>query len=866
MAKKSKGAKKKKSPKKTERERAHKKEKKAVSRPGSRQPKFNMARILLAHLPSWYPLPLFILIGLFFRLSVIVWEPLVFPDSTQYIHLAGEIKSGVFFDQDFDLDQGFIKSRKLPLLYPLLLAPFANTDIDLEYAGVSISLFMSILTFIPLYLVAAMIFSRRIAIISSALISFHSFILMYSTTILTEATFSALYMGLIAISAYCLIRPSFGLFIICGILSSLLYMTRDVGISAVFIIALGALIKLGLIDRIARLRLLGFLLALVVSFLVVSTPYFVHIRARTGSWGLSSQMSGAGITRQIQRFGGDRRDRDRSEKNRIGTKLIGGEVAKGVLDLAKLSPALSVKLIKNMGLYGRELIQRWGTLVFAFIIIGLMGIIRDYVRDRDRVRLFMEVWLVVWVIQLLALYSLVTEYMVDYRYMYSLMFPGLILAGRGICTASGWFQELLRDKAKTDPGDAIHIQAFVFPAALVFFLYVLPWCMLPKAVQNYNFFHSSSTIPVYFFPLAGLVVLFGLAMAPGASLAFGSWFSREGSNFREKAIVLGLLLAGLAALWAPKLVPPLIKYLPGLVLAGAGLALAPRLIWTGRLVKAESFSMVLSALLVAITFFAQWPDFVEIQDRTSPKYFWKYMSAGYKQAAAEIKARGLVPPGKVICARKPFIAFYLDGKFNGDGKTRILVPKTVSEVKELIRSGSIDYLAADTNTDKYKRPQLTELSFGLLPLPGARIIYSSYFQEFRNIITVYDCHQSEPPLPDRGSSKNHLLAARDFYKAGKLPFAYREAQRASELDLNNRDAWHLMFQILDVYYKLTRTTIDPTRIRGPNVLSSLYRVEKELVRLNPGHPESKTVIEKITRIRKLEEKMEKEFNQKRKKK
>src|SRR3990170_5837938 len=141
-------------------------------------------------LPSWWPLPIFMLIGLWFRLSATLWEPLIYPDSMQYMHLAREIRSGLFFTKDYDLEQGFIKSRRLPLLYPFLLAPFAATQADMEVVGHVVSLLMSTLSFIPVYFGMVLIFSRRAALIACAVLCFQAFALFYASPILTEAVYT----------------------------------------------------------------------------------------------------------------------------------------------------------------------------------------------------------------------------------------------------------------------------------------------------------------------------------------------------------------------------------------------------------------------------------------------------------------------------------------------------------------------------------------------------------------------------------------------------------------------------------------------------------------------------------------------------
>ena len=141
-------------------------------------------------LPYWLPLLLILVAGLAFRLSATMWEPQVFPDSMQYMHLAKEIRDGTFFSDNFNLDEGFIKSRHLPPFYSLLISPFAGTQADLEKVGISISLLLSLLTLALVYWGLKTAFSRRAAIAGASVLAFHAFTLRYASPILTEATFT----------------------------------------------------------------------------------------------------------------------------------------------------------------------------------------------------------------------------------------------------------------------------------------------------------------------------------------------------------------------------------------------------------------------------------------------------------------------------------------------------------------------------------------------------------------------------------------------------------------------------------------------------------------------------------------------------
>ena len=82
-----------------------------------------------------------------------------------------------------------------------------------------------------------------------------------------------------------------------------------------------------------------------------------------------------------------------------------------------------------------------------------------------------------------------------------------------------------------------------------------------------------------------------------------------------------------------------------------------------------------------------------------------------------------------------------------DKETQESLPKTREEVIKLIRSGKVDYLVMDSFTLKNLRPRITSLALGLVPLPGAKVIYSRYFPSITELSLFINV----------GKMKNHCL-------------------------------------------------------------------------------------------------------------
>jgi hypothetical protein len=803
-------------------------------------------------IPSWWPLPIFMFIGLLFRLSTTLWEPLIYPDSMQYMHLAKEIRTGAFFKSDYDLDQGFIKSRHLPPLEPFLLAPFAADQADLEKVGTVISLTLSTLTFIPVYIAMVIIYSRRAAIVACAIMCPHAFVLWYASPVLTEPPFTLLYVSLIAASAWAFSRPSLYSFILCGVLSSLLYQTRDVGITATPLIGLGAFIKLWLVDRVSLKRVTSLVAVLLVSFLVVTAPYFAHIRIRTGHFGLTVQMDNTSITRQVQLFGGGRFYRDMVKaKDRMA--LIGEEEAQGLAGMVKLAPLILKKTVVNMfygydgfhySSYGLDGGRKLGPFILAMIFIACAAIFREYLRGGDRPKLFMGVWVIIWILQIWILYAMITPYMVDVRYMYPLMLPGIMVASHGITAASERVKALFAHENEESSYPSGITPALIAPIVFATaYIVILPALILPESFKKFIGLYPNNENWFYVFPLTGAVLVFMLAAAKGAGLAIRTKL-RNVSGMALAVASLALFALGIVLFLLPRPVMNFARYLPGALLAGAGLVLLASL--SGRSQEyLKRLPAFMSVVLAATACFVQIPDYMDIHNRRSEKLLPSKYAAGHKMAATEIKAMGLIPRGKVICSRKPFMAYYLDGHWYVNKDKNEPIPKSVPEVEELIASGAIDYLVADSFTFRSLRPYLTGLAYGLYTLRGARVIYSRYFHEYKRTITVYDCRHPQTPLKFRASADAHLRKATEYYQNDLPYFAYREIVNALEMDPRSQEAWRLKMQILQGYYMDAARSKNPTLILAPGLLARLIETTKEYLKLSPADRGARMFLERI---------------------
>ena len=632
------------------------------------------------------------LLGLGWRLATTRFTPLLYPDSLEYLSLAKEIQNGAFFHADYNLDQGFLRSRRLPPLYSTLLACFPGLTNSGEYIGGLLSILFSLATFIPAFWLGRRLHSSAAGLVAAGLMSFQWFILRYASPVLTEATFTFFFTLALALGFQAMDRKTPRAFAWAGLISSLAYLTRDVGIALVFLIGFFAALRLRLYDHLPWRRLLPLLGMLLATFTLVSFPYWLDIRARTGHWGLTVQVGEETITDHILKFGGSRLDRDRLP-GEFGDTI---PMVSPMPALHKSLPALAWKVPTLSGDYALQYFKNSGPFLSLFLLLALGWAGVRMLRRPRTPEALEELYLWVWILHFPALYALLTPYMVDERYMYPIMIPGMVAVGIVVAR-------------------------------------------LAQGLARRIWGHHSDGVP---FTAAWA--------APAAAIAF--------------------LVLSFVTLWPD----------PG---NGTGLHY----------------------------------HYLRMSTQTLER---KYAS-GYKEMAQEVKARGLVPPGKRIMSRKPFAAYYLEGQFE-------LLPKTLEETRELIAAGKADYLAVDSFTLRTTRQLLKPLAFPDDPHSPWPVVYNQAFPRYRRTITIYDLKPQNPKADctsPRLAPEQRLAAAGNSLSQGQIYAALCEARTILESDPKNLAA---RFLVMDAYRRYLEVSGDSW------VFTQLVPAMQDYLEVNPG--------------------------------
>ncbi len=203
------------------------------------------------------------------RLFLIQAQPHITEDGVMYARAAARLIEG----------QGF--SNAYRPFYPLMTALFSLSVGDIELSGCLVSVFFGALLIFPLFFMARWAFGNRIAIISCLLAIIYPNLCEFSSSVLTESTFFFLFLlGLImSWMVFTRGRPIF--YLLAGLTWGLAFLTRAEG-SAYFVFLV--FIVLFKFFREKRIKLLSYLCLAIFGFLLISGPYLIYLKRKTGYW------------------------------------------------------------------------------------------------------------------------------------------------------------------------------------------------------------------------------------------------------------------------------------------------------------------------------------------------------------------------------------------------------------------------------------------------------------------------------------------------------------------------------------------------------------------------------------------------------
>ncbi|HEV7892927.1 MAG TPA: glycosyltransferase family 39 protein, partial [Pyrinomonadaceae bacterium] len=237
------------------------------------------------------------------RLVVLLcFEHVISPDGVEYVAHARRLAAG-------DLANGM--STYWPPLYPALVAVASLVFRDAEFAGRFVSAVAGAALVLPAHRLARRWYGRRAALVCAALVALHPLLVYYSTTLLTESTYTLLFTCAVLAGWSALTGTTARAYAFAGALFGACYLLKPeaFGFVLLLLVMLAArrlLTKTSLRRMKASLNQTSVLnaLALVAGFVAASSPQLVYIRWQTGKWFLSAKTSGH-LLQGARRAGGD---------------------------------------------------------------------------------------------------------------------------------------------------------------------------------------------------------------------------------------------------------------------------------------------------------------------------------------------------------------------------------------------------------------------------------------------------------------------------------------------------------------------------------------------------------------------------------
>lgn len=231
---------------------------------------------------EWLLISGFIPVAFFLRFLTLQSEDVVTPDGVYYATLGKNLISG-------NLKEGL--STYWPPLYPLLIGFSSLVFKHLEFAARFVSLLAGSLLVIPAYLLIRRLSGKEAASIGIFLITFYPPLMHYSTLVLTESTYTLIFVSALLSGMEALSSGKSSVFALTGFLFGACYLTKPeaigyMGLLLLFLTTGTKLFRHGVPAQKLLLNASG----LLSGFIVLSLPYILYINRETGRWTISDKL------------------------------------------------------------------------------------------------------------------------------------------------------------------------------------------------------------------------------------------------------------------------------------------------------------------------------------------------------------------------------------------------------------------------------------------------------------------------------------------------------------------------------------------------------------------------------------------------
>lgn len=426
------------------------------------------------------------LVTLALRASLVLTARGIANDGCSYGWLAKEIATGNLHE---------IFSSILPPLYPIFTAGVSYIFRDIELSARMVSCLFGSLTVFPLFFLVKKIFDRKIALVTVLFFIVHPYLFQTSGEVLTEALYYFFLTSIASLSWIAIQKKRKALFLVVGLLLSLIFLTRFEGFFLVFLV-LGWiwLINLPKIGTELRWKLISSFFCLII-FIVAFFPYFFFVHQKTGKWQI--------CPRQEQRV--DAFFKPSSDNQ---------------TPLQKAGQALKHQISHNVPRIPFYLARAYYSVFLLPLFFGLIG------RKRFKGFEMGEAYILSFILFRLAV--LVVFAGINTRYLYACVPMALCWAGTGFWEIDYRLQEKFKDKSLSVGRDRISCFSIII-------LFVIMAICLPRALRPIREHRAIQREVGYWLKEnAGQKDFAVVSLSPQESFYAGAkWHKLEGKTYAE---------------------------------------------------------------------------------------------------------------------------------------------------------------------------------------------------------------------------------------------------------------------------------------------------------------------------------------------
>lgn len=295
------------------------------------------------------------LIALLVRLLALARVCLISRDGITYVSLAKLYGAGEWL---------MALNHPYHPLYPLLTGWVGRVIGEYQLAGQMVSLVLGSATVVPLFFIGTCLYGNRVGFVAGLLLAFQPYCVRFSVDVLSDPSFLfffvlALWLGL---CAGFLQEKGFWLALAAGASGGLAYLTRPEG-GFVLLLLAGWYAWRFFSARGAKATLARCGVALVLSFLLVTCPYLLYLKASAGSWQISAKPSVAKALSGLEQEEG---------KVSLAAPQVSAEGADEPRAPFKMrEPVRSAGVLESLGYPLLKFVETFHYVLFVFLLLAL---------------------------------------------------------------------------------------------------------------------------------------------------------------------------------------------------------------------------------------------------------------------------------------------------------------------------------------------------------------------------------------------------------------------------------------------------------------------------------------------------------------